>query len=295
MSNVIKTTIVLGAFCLIVFTLFAFFSFYYLPRNEKAIEKKMAQLDTKLQNTPNLLNEFTLVTAQLSDVEKKWSMRSKDIPLDESTPQTYNYINHLIDLSGYVKIDLVFIGTQKSTNYGYSTYSIKGEGPFQNVYKLIWYVENGRRLYKIRNLSIKGEVIKPKSDEEPQYPVLYEFLLDAYFSSIPELSASTGIRDTFAPAASANPFLPAIVEDLPPNVKNLVEVERSDLKAVIQGKAFVVDQSGTLRILMEGDEVYLGYVTKILPEQGRVECTLNKGGFSEKVELNVRHELPTTK
>ena len=67
-----------------------------------------------------------------------------------------------------------------------------------------------------------------------------------------------------------------------------MEVERSDLKAVIPGKAFVLDQANSIRTMQEGDEVYLGYVTRIDPEAGRMECTLNKGGIIEKVELNIR-------
>jgi hypothetical protein len=68
-----------------------------------------------------------------------------------------------------------------------------------------------------------------------------------------------------------------------------VEVERSDLKAVIPGKAFVLDQGNVIKTLQEGDEVYLGYVTRIDPENGRIECTLNKGGIIEKVELKIRY------
>jgi hypothetical protein len=35
--------------------------------------------------------------------------------------------------------------------------------------------------------------------------------------------------------------------------------------------------------------VYLGYVTRIIPDDGRIECTLNKGGIIEKVELKIRY------
>ena len=73
------------------------------------------------------------------------------------------------------------------------------------------------------------------------------------------------------------------------NLRSLVEIERSDLKAVIPGKAFVLDQTNTIRTLSEGDEVYLGYVTKIVPDDGRIECTLNKGGIIERVELRIRY------
>ena len=66
------------------------------------------------------------------------------------------------------------------------------------------------------------------------------------------------------------------------------------MRAVIPGKAFVLDQSNTIRTLQEGDEVYLGYVTKIDPSQGRLECTLNKGGIIEKTELKIHYGPPST-
>jgi hypothetical protein len=73
-----------------------------------------------------------------------------------------------------------------------------------------------------------------------------------------------------------------------------VEIERSDLKAVIPGKAFIIDQTNTFRTLEPGDEVYLGYVTKLMPDEGKIECTLNKGGIIEQVELKIRFGAGTT-
>jgi hypothetical protein len=73
-----------------------------------------------------------------------------------------------------------------------------------------------------------------------------------------------------------------------------VEVERSDLKAVIPGKAFLLDQTNVIRTLREGDEVYLGYITRVDPEGGRLEATLNRGGIIEKVELKIRYAAGQT-
>jgi hypothetical protein len=56
---------------------------------------------------------------------------------------------------------------------------------------------------------------------------------------------------------------------------------------VIPGKAFVADQKGRIVTLEEGDEVYLGYVTRIDPEKGAVEFMLNKGGIIERAELRI--------
>ena len=58
---------------------------------------------------------------------------------------------------------------------------------------------------------------------------------------------------------------------------------------MIPGKAFVLDQTNTIRTLQEGDEVYLGYITKIDPESGSIEATLNKGGIIDKVDLKIRY------
>jgi hypothetical protein len=88
---------------------------------------------------------------------------------------------------------------------------------------------------------------------------------------------------------TTDPFSPVISSGIPPNMNSLVEIERSDLKAVIPGKAFVLDQGNEIRTLREGDEVYLGYVTKLDSESGRLEATLNKGGIIQKVELKIRY------
>jgi len=106
---------------------------------------------------------------------------------------------------------------------------------------------------------------------------------------VAELSSAPGERAVSPNYLAVDPFSPVIWAELPPNVEDLVEVERSDLKAVIPGKAFVLDQNNSIRTLSEGDEVYLGYVTRIFHEEGRIECTLNKGGIIESVELKIRY------
>jgi hypothetical protein len=168
---------------------------------------------------------------------------------------------------------------------------LKGEAPFENFYRFIWYLENGRRLYKIQKLNVKGLEVAPKEDEPGGILVTFEMVVHAYFSSVAELASAPGERTITPNYLRVDPFNPVISSDIPANLRKLIEIERSDLKAVIPGKAFLLDQTNTIRTLTEGDEVYLGYVTKIDPEQGRIECTLNKGGIIEKVELKIRYGI----
>lgn len=285
----------LGGMLVLILVVGGYLLLIHYPKQATAITRSMKQLDVQLQNTPDLVNRYNEVSLQLNDMEKRWSGRSKDIPTYDATSQTYAYLNRIMDLSGFVKMDMVYTGVQNKANYGYNIYSLKGEGSFENLYRFLWYIENGRRLYKINSISLRGNPVKEKENEAATTVVLFEIELQAFFTSLPELASSIGWRDTIATPPSGNPFLAAIAADLPPNTRGLVEVERSDLKAVIPGKAFVLDQGGIMRSLTEGDEVYLGYVSRIHPDLGNVEFTLNKAGIVEQFELRIRFESSTTK
>jgi len=288
-SYKIRNSIVLAVLLFLILAVGTYIRAFNLPKKQKAIEVQIKTIEDELQNTPNLYNQFNDLSALLTDTQKRWEHRNKDIPPVDQTAQSYAYFSRLIDLSGYVKLDMIYAGVQMKGNYGYNIYNLKGEAPFDNLYRFIWYLENDRKLYKVHTLTLKGLEIAPTEKEEGKVLVTFDMAVHAYFSSVSELSSSLGERSITPNYLAVDPFAPVISSGIPPNTRSLVEVERSDLKAVIPGKAFLLDQNNLIQTLQEGDEVYLGYVTKIDPENGRIECTLNKGGIIEKVELKIRY------
>ncbi|MDP2208441.1 MAG: hypothetical protein Q8K98_06670 [Bacteroidota bacterium] len=289
MSYILRNTIVLGVLLGIILAIGFYFRSAHLPKKIGTIQKQIQTIDAELQNTPDLVNQFNSLSEQLVSTKERWESRNKDIPPVNVTGETYNYINQLIGKSGEIKLDMLFVGANAAQNYGFNTYNLKGEAPFENLFRFIWYLENNRLLYKINAMALRGLETTNKETKETELLVTYQILLDAYFSSIPELYSSAGEQKLIPATLTTDPFAPLILRDLPPNLDDLVEIERSDLKAVVPGKAFVIDQSNKMRALTEGDEVYLGYVTKVDPVLGRIECTLNKGGIIEKFELNIRY------
>lgn len=289
MSYKIRNSIALGIMVFLVLSVGTYIRAFNLPKKVKTIETEIRKIDEELQDTPNLINQFNDLSATLNDTQKRWENRNKDIPPVDITSQSYAYFSRLIDLSGEVKLDMVYQGVQNFGNYGYNVYQLKGEAPFDNFYRFVWYLENDRKLYKVHTVAIRGVEIAPTEKEEGGVLVTFDMLVHAYFSSVAELSSSLGERSISPNALNVDPFAPVISSGLPPNARALVEIERSELKAVIPGKAFVLDQTNTIRTLREGDEVYLGYVTRIDPERGRLECTLNKGGIIEKTELKIQY------
>ncbi len=290
MSFAVRNSLALGIILFLILAVGIYFRVFSYPKTLKKIDADIKSIEKELENTADLLNKLNTTKANLEVMEKRWNNRNKDIPTIDITSQTYAYLNRVIDLSGFVKVNMVYNGEKRFANYGYNIYNLRGEATFENLYKFIWYLENGRRLYKIESISLKGQQVREKLEEPTQTLIQYEMTLQAYFTSEAKLASSTGWRDTSTTFLTFNPFKPIISSEIPPNDRGLVEVERSELKAVVAGKAFVLDQKGVIRTLMEGDEVYLGYVTKINPEQNKVEFTLNKAGLVEKVELKMRFE-----
>ncbi|MCC6397974.1 MAG: hypothetical protein IT282_13230 [Bacteroidetes bacterium] len=289
MSYKLRNSIALGILLFLILAVGTYIRAFNLPKKISALETEISKIDEELQNTPNLVNQFNDLSAVLTDTQKRWESRNKDIPPVDITGQSYAYFSRLIDLSGEVKLDMVFTGGASFGNYGYNTYVLKGEAPFDNLYRFIWYLENDRRLYKVHTLTLKGLEVATTEKQEGGVLVTFDMTVHAYFSSVSELSSSLGERQRMPNALNVDPFAPVISAGLPPNIHDLVEIERSELKAVIPGKAFVLDQTNAIQTMNEGDEVYLGYVTRIDPEGGRLECTLNKGGIIEKVELKIRY------
>jgi hypothetical protein len=288
LSYIIRNTIVLGAVFLVILCVGIYMAMYSLPKKIDVVEAEIKKIEIDLQNTPDLANEYNVAVAQLEEAKKRWETRNKDVPAKDITGETYGYFNRTIDVSGEVKLDMNYIGPKDFGRYGYNIYTLKGEGTFDNLYKFIWYTENGRRLFKISNLVLRGYESKQKETGETRVLVLYDMELQAYYSSIPELNIAPSQRNVVPATLTTNPFYPLIFREIPPPQPDEIEIERSILKAVIPGKAFIIDQFQKSRQLSEGDKVYLGYVTKIIPDQGKVECLLNKGGVAERFELSIR-------
>jgi len=286
-SYVIRNTLVLGTILLLVVLIGGYYRGIYQVSKEKKIDQETRAVEAELQRTALLIEQLNVTSKEVNDIVARWTRRAKDIPEVDYSSGTYAYLNRIIDWSGFLKLDMVYLGSTQMRDYGYNTYSLKGEALFQNFYRFLWYIENGRRLYKVRSISLRGIEVREKEDVETQYLVAFDMELRAYYTSLKGLATAENAPTVVPAFLSFNPFIPLITTEIPPNTRDLVEVDRSELRAVIPGKAFVADQKGRIVTLEEGDEVYLGYVTRIDPEKGAVEFMLNKGGIIERAELRI--------
>lgn len=133
---------------------------WWQPRQIKKINKDIQIINKELEDLPGLTDEVQRLTTQYQDVRRRYDSRSKEIPQFDISSQTYGYISQGIDEAGFLKFDMKFMGTYEKSSWGYNSYSlVQGESQFDNLFKFVYFLENGRRLYKIASMKVGTERI----------------------------------------------------------------------------------------------------------------------------------------
>jgi hypothetical protein len=289
MSFKIRNTVFLGAFLLLVVAGGLVYLKLIQPKALKTTEAAIKKAETEIGGLGGVHELVRQKEMMLREVRRKYESRSKVIPVNEISSQSYQYINQGLDQAGFLKFNMRFVETKSIGQYGYNTYVIEeGEGDFATLYKFLFFLENGSHLYKISNVMIdQKEAIDPKGEETRMW-LSFNFNLFAYFTTVKELETSTAATSAVAMLAPFDPFNPIILSQIPTTApEDEIDPEKVEIKAVVPGKAFVLYEHDLL-VLVEGDRVWRGLVTKINPSEGKVTFMINEGGVARKIEKTIK-------
>jgi hypothetical protein len=255
------------------------------PRQINKINKETKSINKQLEDLPGLTDDVQRLTVQYQDIKRRYDSRSKEIPQFDISSQTYGYMSQGIDEAGFLNFDMKFIGTSEKTSWGYNVYKLdQGEAQFENLFKFVYFLENGRRLYKIASMRLdQKEAIDPDTKDVTKW-ITFDMEIHAFFvHNIPELSTSLAAQSLIMIPSPYDPFHNMITQTLateaPPGEINADQVS---VKAVLPGKAFVLSNN-TLSVLHLGDKVWRGNVTRVNPAESAVEFTLDEGGVVRKL------------
>lgn len=279
----------MGVFLAVVLGAGGYIVYWYqnglLDDRARMLEAKRSEL-VELAETTSVYGN---VWDALRELERKWESQQKIIPTEESPALTVAYLNNILATSGaFMEYDFTFDEIEKRPAYSTSLYTLVGRGSFQSLYKFTWYLENGRRLVKIESLSLRA--VQEAESEGAAAKVLLEFAMKLRTYSAPETSKERRVLAAVggSPGSFRDPFHPLVWDEVPANSEGLLDVGSATLVALTSEEAFVVDeQTGTTRILREGDKVYLGYLYRIVPGRNRAIFKLDKAGVGETVVLTL--------
>ncbi|MEX0602671.1 MAG: hypothetical protein WD295_04970, partial [Bacteroidota bacterium] len=155
MSFKIRNTIVLGVmFFLITAAGFIYWNFIQ-PKQLVASQDEIRRIERELQQLPQTIEAVQRLMDQYFDVKRKYDSRSKEIPASDMSSQTYAYMSRGIDEAGFLRFNMTYNGSRELTSWGFNAYTLtEGEAEFWNLYRFVYFLENGRRLYKINSLNI---------------------------------------------------------------------------------------------------------------------------------------------
>ena len=254
-------------------------------------KSKLRTLESVNYNTDQLKGLLQDLERKAASLDSILAARKFNIPQNLSSIKFYNFINVIsIGFSSNTQIDIEFIDQKIDKQFYFFDYKITGNGPYNDIYKLIYSIEQSKELKKIKSLTLTNQISTNK-EGIPNFVVNFSANIDVFFSMENRFTTNTFIENNLFTGLKHDAFYPLIRTQIPPNVDELLDVQGAKLLALIPEGAFLADTKGNTYLLWEGEQVYLGYLTKIDYEHNAVGFILNKGGIIERVQLGIDKEI----
>lgn len=287
MNKKLRSTLVLLGLLLII--LIAGGAYLYFVQGKKLDEKraKLKELQAKAQDPQELLAHYQELLAKSNHLDSILANREFNIPQNLSSIKFYNFVNNITNrFSDKTQVNVEFVDQKAEKEFLYHEYKLTGFGYFNDVYELIYSIEKSKELKKVKNLTL-GNMVQTNKEEVPLYLVNFTMTVQVYFSRDNRFAPATFVENNLTAPAVYDAFYPLIRNEIPPNVDDLLDVQGATLLALIPEGAFIADSKGNTYLIWEGEQVYLGYLTKIDYQNSRVSFILNKGGIIEKLDLEL--------
>ncbi len=295
MNRKIKNTLAL--FGLLVFILVVGGGYIYIfqVRAIKNDQIKLDQLKSNHYNTEALKAQYAVFAKKAAALDSVLAARKFNIPQNLSSISFFKFVNdQSANFSDNTQADVEYVDQKQDKNFFYYEYKITGGGDYNDLYKLIYAIEQSKELKKIKNINLTNYISTDK-DGFPKFLVNFVMNVDVYFADNNRFTTSEHIENNLYTSPVYDVFYPLIRNEIPPNVDNLLDVHGAKLLALVPEGAFIADSKGNTFLLWEGQRVYLGYLTKIDYDHNIVSFILNKGGIIEKVDLTLDKENASKK
>lgn len=287
MDRKIINTIILIVVLVLMAVSGGVYSFWHLQKEIDKQNSQIKHLEATSYDTEKLQIQLTDLKRQAAELDSILALRKFNIPVALKQSSFYNFVNKIsFSFAPQSFVNIEYETVNFGEHFNYYQYKLSGQAYFNDLYKLMYAVEQSKELKKIENAEINN-FVKVDDDGIPFYLVNYTMKAKVYFSNNDNFAAAEFKENRLKPNPIYDLFYPLIRNEIPPNINNLLDVQTAQLLALVPDGAFLADESGNTFLLWEGDEVYLGYLTEIDFDNSQVSFILNKGGIIEKVTLDI--------
>jgi len=290
MNKKLISTLSVLALLIIILVAGSIYIFIIQRGDLSARQEKLDELNKNVYDPVELDDRYQELEKRSAELDSILANREFNIPKDISSIKFYNFINNIVaNFPKETTVNVEYLRQAPDKEFFFHEYKLTGGGNYNDVYKMVYAIEQSKELKKISKLSLTNLV---KTDEEvPLFLVNFELVAQVYYSSDNRFAPAEYVENNLATGPIYDAFYPLIRNEIPPNIDNLLDVQGARLLALIPEGAFVADNSGNTYLVWEGEQVYLGYLTKIDYDNNTVSFILNKGGIIEQVTLELDRNL----
>ena len=295
MSKKLRSTLSLVGLLLLIVVISGVYVFVFQRSKLNEKENKLEELKANDYNTEQLALQYKDLLKRSSVLDSILAARKFNIPQNLSSIKFYDFINNVsAPYSEQSQADIEFLEQKQDKEFFYFEYKLKGQASYSDLFNLVYAIEHSKELKKITNVSLSNLVVTD-IDGVPNFLVGFTMNVGVYFSTNDRFATASLVENNLKTAPAYDAFYPVIRNQIPPNVDMLLDVQGAKLLALIPEGAFIADNKGNTYLVWEGEQVYLGYLTKIDYVKNSASFILNKGGIIEKIELALEKEKPKEK
>lgn len=290
MNRKTKNTLALVGVLFLLLLLGGSYIFIFQLSSLKDDRSKLVSLKSNHYNTEQLNLQYYDLQKKAARLDSVLAQRKFNIPQNLSSISFFNFINKIsANFSSNTQVNVDFNDQKKDKEFRYYEYKVSGSGDFNDLFRLIYAIEQSKELKKVKTVTLSNYISSQK-DGTTNFLVSFTILADVYFADNNRFSTAEFVENNLNARPLYDVFYPLIRTQIPPNIDNLLDVQGAKLLALIPEGAFIADSKGNTYLLWEGQQVYLGYLTKIDYDHNTVSFILNKGGIIEKVDLSLEKE-----
>lgn len=282
MSYAVRNTLILLATLLILGVggwLFLRFSFAEnILEQESQIQQKQQQL-TRLASTADTFEQVQLMT---NTRRFEFENHSKELLPSHNVADVYELLHRINRGAAFTTMNFALRDSIRNNDHGIIRVRLDGDGSYRALFNFLTILEQSKPIVRITDIRIAPE----GTETESLNRIRYELNASFYYarggtSTDPEMLIRTSV-----PQRLYNPFF-ALVHQVPANVDNLIDIERSRLIGLVRGGAYLIDQSGELRFIPIGSRVYLGSLIRVNMNEQTAAFRLDRGGIRDDVVLRI--------
>jgi len=290
MNRKLKSTLSLVGLLLLIVVVSGVYVFVFQRGKLNEKKNKLEELKASNYNPDQLTLQYKDLLKRSTVLDSILAARKFNIPQNLSQIKFYDFINNVsAPYSPNSQVDVEFLSQNQDKNFLYYEYKLSGKASYSDLYNLVYAIEHSKELKKITNVTLNNLVVTDE-DGVPNFLVGFTLNVGVYFSTNDRFATAKLVENNLRTAEEYDAFYPAIRNQIPPNVDMLLDVQGAKLLALIPEGAFVADNKGNTYLVYEGEQVYMGYLTKIDYDKNTVNFILNKGGIIEKVQLALENE-----